>query len=76
VRTIGFAGLALVVVGLAVALLSLGSRCYTQVIPGLPPGGLSCDQTVFIAAGGMVAFLVGVVLTVQGGRASREPREP
>ena len=75
-RAVGFLGLALVVLGLVVALLSLGTRCYAQVIPGLPPEGLSCDQTAWIAAGGMVVFLLGVVLLVRSTRVPRGPHAP
>ena len=74
-RAIGFLGLALVLVGLAVAFLSLGTHCYAEVIPGIPPEGLSCDQTVVIAAGGMVVFLFSVVLSVRGSRAPPGPRD-
>jgi hypothetical protein len=67
-RTSGILGIALLLVGLIVALVSLGSPCYALVVPGLPSTGASCGETFTIAAGGVALFAIGVILAVRGRR--------
>jgi hypothetical protein len=67
-RRSGLVGILLLVAGVIIALVSLGSRCYSTVIPGIVPSGPSCDETLWVAVGGAFIALFGVVLTVRGTR--------
>ena len=67
-RRSGVVGVLLLVAGVIIALVSLGSRCYTTVIPGIVPSGPSCNETLWVAVGGAIIALFGVVLTVRGTR--------
>lgn len=61
-------GAVLIVVGIAVAFVALGSHCYTTVIPGLAPSGPSCNETVLFGAAGLILFVLGIVLVFLGRR--------
>ena len=74
-RPSGILGLVLIAVGLIVAVLSWGARCYAQVIPGLAPSGPGCNETATITAAGLLVFVLGIVLTLRGRRSGESPRK-
>ena len=57
-------GVGVIVLGLIVAIVSIGTHCYTTIIPGVPPSGVSCSEIDLLAAGGLVLFVGGVVLAI------------
>jgi hypothetical protein len=67
-RRSGLVGILLLVAGVIIAVVSLGTRCYATVVPGIVPSGPSCSETLWVAVGGAFIALFGVVLTVRGHR--------